>query len=511
MDLPANQRVSADFWKVGNFENSLQTCYFVFPITIDFFTPMSSLYEKMLRDLLHREEIELTMDQDKVVEEFMEFFEYPMSKAVMVLRGAAGTGKTFMIRLLTWFLLRQGYKVALLAPTGRAAKVITKRTRRYASTIHRHIYSPAESATGSIFFTLKENKDPIKIFYIVDEASMVGDGEKGGRGLLADLFKFVYTEYPQRKIIMVGDPAQLPPVGSTSSPALEPAYLEKEFGLAVFQANMTQVMRQGETSEVLRWANLVREAMDINTIPYPELAYGGEVELLENGHEALELYVGLYREDDPDAILFVTYSNKVAVDVNVAIRHLLFEPTEDLLPGELLMVVRNNYAWGTDEFPFIANGEMGVVREVHMETYEERYGLRFVDVELEFMNVADRPVEISCKIMLDLLTDKRAQIGFQQMQNLARIRREEYMHLPKTRAGHLFRKDPYLHALQVKYGYAVTGHKAQGGQWRNVIVGFEPMYKGMEMSDYLRWSYTAMTRAEERLFLLNCPYVQREW
>ena len=472
---------------------------------------MSFLYEKMLRDLLQREGIELTVDQDKVVEEFMEFFEYPMSRAIMVMRGAAGTGKTFMIRLLTWFLLRQGYKVALLAPTGRAAKVITKRTRRYASTIHRHIYSPAESATGSIFFTLKENKDPKKIFYIVDEASMVGDGEKGGRGLLADLFKFVYTEYPERKIIVVGDPAQLPPVGSTSSPALDPKYLEKEFGLAVFQASMTQVMRQEEASEVLRWANLVREAMEINTIPYPELVYGGEVELLENGHEALELYSGLYREDDPDVVLFVTYSNKMAVDVNIAIRHLMFEPEEDLLPGEMLMVVRNNYAWGTDEFPFIANGEMGVVREVHMETYEERYGFRFVDVDLEFMNLADRPVEISCKVMLDLLTDKRAQIGFQDMQNLARIRREEYMNIPKSRANVLFRKDPYLHALQVKYGYAVTGHKAQGGQWKNVIVGFEPLYKGMELSDYLRWSYTAMTRAEERLYMLNCPFVQRDW
>lgn len=472
---------------------------------------MSLLYEKMLRDLLQRESIELTEDQDRVLEVFLQFHEYPMSKAVFQMRGAAGTGKTFMIRLLTWFLLRQGYKVALLAPTGRAAKVITKRTRRYASTIHRHIYSPAESPSGSIFFTLKENKDPRKIYYIVDEASMVGDGEKGGRGLLADLFKYVYTEFPERKIIMVGDPAQLPPVGSSGSPALDPKYLEKEFGLNVFQADMTMVMRQEEASEVLRWANLVRQAMEINTIPYPDLNYGGEVEILENGHEALELFTGLYRDDDPENVLFVTYSNKLAVDVNIAIRHQMFEPTEDLLPGEMLMVVRNNYAWGNEDFPFIANGEMGTVRDVSWETYEEKYGLRFVDVELEFMNLADKPVEISCKIMLDLLTDKKAQVGFQEMQNLARIRREEYRDIPKTRANLLFRKDPYLHALQVKYGYAVTGHKAQGGQWKNVIVGFEPLYKGMEISDYLRWSYTAMTRAEERLYMLNCPFIQRDW
>ncbi len=499
------------FRKAANFENTLQICYFVFPITIDLFTAMSSLYEKMFRDLLHRESIELTEDQDKVLEGFLYYHEYPMSKAVFQMRGAAGTGKTFMIRLITWFLLRQGYKVVLLAPTGRAAKVITKRTRRYASTIHRHIYSPAESPTGSIYFTLKENKDPRKIYYIVDEASMVGDGENNGRGLLADLLKFIYSEYPERKVMMVGDPFQLPPVGNSSSPALDPTYLKKEFALEVFESEMTQVMRQEEASEILRWANLVREAMVMKTVPYPEINYGGEVQLLENGFEALELYTSLFRCDDPDNVLFITYSNKMAVEVNIAIRHQMFEPEEDLISGELLMVVRNNYAWGDDAFPFIANGEMGIIRDIHLETYEERYGMKFVDVEMEFMSLANEPVEVSCKVVLDLLTDKRAQLGLREMQNLARARREEYRDIPKTKAKHLFRKDPYVNALQIKYGYAVTGHKAQGGQWRNVIVAFEPLYKGMEMGDYLRWSYTAMTRAEERLYMLNCPYVQRDW
>jgi len=465
----------------------------------------------MLQDLLDREGILLTEDQEKVIAEFLQFRQDPLFRTIFLMRGAAGTGKTFMIRLLTWLLLRQGYKVALLAPTGRAAKVITKRTKRYASTIHRHIYSPVESPSGGIFFSLKENKDPRKIYYIVDEASMVGDGEKGGRGLLADLFKFVYSEYPERKVIMVGDPSQLPPVGSSSSPALDGKYLEKEFGMNVYQCDMTQVMRQEEASEVLVWANLVREAMEMNTVPAPELSYGGEVEVLENGHEGLELYTGLYREDDPDQVLFVTYSNKLAVEVNKAIRHQMFEPDQDLIRGELVMVVRNNYAWGNEEFPFIANGESGVVRDVHMETYEERYGLRFVDIDIEFQSLAGKPVELTCKVMLDLLADKRAQVGYQDMQHLIRIRREEYADLPKSRANEAARRDPYINALQIKYGYAVTGHKAQGGQWKQVIVGFEPMYKGMELSDYLRWSYTAMTRAEERLYLLNCPFIQREW
>lgn len=473
---------------------------------------MSAIQEKIIYDLLEREGLQLTEDQEEALHEFFRFFDFRLQRTIYLMRGAAGTGKTFMIRLLTWALLRMGYKVALMAPTGRAAKVITRRTRRYASTIHRYIYSPVESPGGGIFFDLKENKDPKRVVYIVDEASMVGDGpEDGGSGVLADLLKFVYTEHPDRKVIMVGDPAQLPPVGSSLSPALDPEYLDKSFGLETFVADMKRVMRQGETSEVLRWANLVREAMEIGTTPNVEHSYGGEVELLENGYEALELYVGMYAEDDPDHVLFITYSNKLAVEVNLAIRHQLFEPTQDLLRGEMLMVVRNNYAWGNKEFPFIANGEMGTVREVYAETYEEKYGLRFMDIDIEFQDLANNPVELRCKVVLDLLADKKAQLSYNDQQEAFRARRMEYETLPKTRRREAMRSDPYLNALQIKYGYAVTGHKSQGGQWKHVIVGFEPLYKGMDVQDYLRWSYTAMTRAEERLYLLNCPFVSRDF
>lgn len=500
--------------KHANFENRIQICYFVFTAILQklhLTRIMSALQEKIIQDLLDREGIQLTMDQEKALSEFFAFHQHRLHRSAYLLRGAAGTGKTFMIRLLTWSLLRQGYKVALLAPTGRAAKVITRRTRRYASTVHRHIYSPEESPGGSIFFRLKENEDAIRMYYIVDEASMVGDGDEGSTGLLADLLKFVYTEHPERKIIVVGDPAQLPPVGSSLSPALDPAYLKDQYGIHCHVAEMTEVMRQGEASEVLVWANQVREAMEMGTIPAPELNYGGEVELLENGYEALELYTGLYNEDDPDNVIFITYSNKLAVEVNRAIRQQMFEPTQELIVGEMLMVVRNNYAWGNKDFPFIANGEMGMVKATYPETYEELHGLRFMDVDLEFLNLSSEPVELRCKLILNLLDTPQAQVSYRDMQELIRTRRIAYESLPKTRAHEAQRKDPYMNALQVKYGYAVTGHKAQGGQWRNVIVGFEPQYQGMELNDYLRWSYTAMTRAEERLYLLNCPFVQREW
>ena len=175
------------------------------------------------------------------------------------------------------------------------------------------------------------------------------------------------------------------------------------------------------------------------------------------------------------------------------------------------MVVRNNYAWGEAKFPFIANGEMGIVRYVHSETYEERYGLKWIDVDIEFLNLAEQPVEINCKVLQDLLDDKRPQLGFGDMQRVRVERRREYDELPATKSKEKIRKDPYINALQVKYGYAITGHKSQGGQWQHVLIGFEPIYKGMNVEDYLRWTYTSFTRAEERLYLLNFPFLEREF
>ncbi|MFM2375874.1 MAG: hypothetical protein RLZZ165_971 [Bacteroidota bacterium] len=456
--------------------------------------------------------MKLTPDQESAVETFFRYHRDEIGRAVFVLEGAAGTGKTFLIRLLAYFLSQQGYKVALLAPTGRAAKVITKRTRRYASTIHRYIYAPREADGGSFSFQLKENKDPRKMYYIVDEASMVGDGGADeGAGLLRDLLKFVFQEDIHRKIIMVGDPAQLPPVGSQTSPALDLDYLQKQYRLRVLGTQMKEVMRQAEFSEVLRYATEIREAMESGIPPVIEKAWGGEVEFVDNGHEAMELYSGLFGADDPDAVVFITYSNKLAVDVNLAVRRLLHEPDEDLIRGEQIMVVRNNYAWGEQQFPFIANGEMGFVREVYRETYEEKYGFRWIDAVIEFQDLSNNAVEVKCKVVLDLLADKKAQLTYADMQQVQRGRRQEHEQAPKTRAAETMRKDPYMNALQIKYGYAVTGHKAQGGQWRNVIVAYEPMYPGITMHDYMRWWYTAVTRAEDKLYLLGFPFGQKEF
>ena len=473
---------------------------------------MTQSYRHILHELLQQEAITLTDDQAAAIEAFLHFFADPAPDAVLILRGAAGTGKTFLIRLLTRFLTRQGWKSALLAPTGRAAKVITRRTKRYASTLHRYVYTPMDEG-GGISFRLKENKDPQKMCYIVDEASMVGDAGEGSKGnsVLGDFFEFAFASSTGRKVIMVGDPAQLPPVGSQTSPALERAYLIEHFGVTVHETEMVEVMRQEADSDILVWASEVRLAMVEDRAPVVERVYGSDVEVLDDGNEALELYTGLYREDDPDRVLFVTYSNKFATDVNRAIRQRLFEAEEELISGEILMVVRNNYAWGTGKFPFIANGEMGVVNTVHRHTLEEKHGLRFVDVTMEFQDLADQAVEVTCKVMLDLLLSKDAQMPYPVMQRLMVERKMAYADLPMSRRVAELRKDPYLNALQVKYGYAVTGHKSQGGQWKNVIVGFEPLYQGMDLKDYLRWTYTAVTRAEEKLYVLGCPFLPRDF
>lgn len=458
--------------------------------------------------------VTLTEDQTAAVGAFLDFHSQKNSRSVFVLRGVAGTGKTFLINLLTRFLRKVGYKTALLAPTGRAAKVITRRTRRYASTVHRYIFSPLESPHGGIVFMLKENKDPETMYYIVDEASMVGDksgADEPGGGLLTDLLNFAFAGEPNRRILFVGDHAQLPPVGSQVSPALDDDYLRKRHKLNVSSAELNEVMRQEGGSEILRLASEIRDAMEMDRTPVLDINYRGDVQVLDQGYEGLELYTGLFESDNPDKVVFITYSNHFAVRVNQALRQQMYEVEDQLVPGELLMVVRNNYAWGDEKFPFIANGEMGVVRRIYADTYEERYGLHWVDVDLEFQNLSQEPVEVNCKLVLDLLNNKKPQLGYADMQPVVVQRRQEYEFLPKTRADEGMRKDPYINALQVKYGYAVTGHKAQGGQWEHVLIGFEPLYQGMNMREYLRWTYTAFTRAEEALYLLDCPFISREY
>ena len=470
---------------------------------------LKDLKEKILKDILGKDDITLTDDQDHALKEFMRFFKSPDDRTSFLLTGSAGTGKTFLINIFTRLLRKTGYKVILLAPTGRAAKVISKRTRRLAYTVHHHIYSPRENLYGQVVFDLKENKEESKVVYVVDEASMIGDQSDGSteRGLLQDLLRYVFHQDESRKLILVGDPVQLPPVGHSDSPALDPKFLAFEGDMGVYHAHLTEVKRQIVDSEVLENAVLIRDAYLGGDMGALALNPGREVQMLENPWESLEIYMGYYQEGNLDRVVFITYSNYQATRVNKAIRNQLFGTEEKIFPSEQLMVVKNNYAWGDQKrFPFIANGEMGTVRTVYKETLEQRYGLSWMDVEIEFQDAKGEPILIDCKIVLDLLEGKQAQLENDVMYAILQERRQEYVGLPKTQANALMRTDPYINALQVKYGYAITGHKSQGGQWENVIIGFEPDY-GNDLRAYVRWTYTVFTRAEERVFMLNCPFV----
>lgn len=473
---------------------------------------MDELKKKILQDITGEEDIQLTEDQEVALANFVAFYNSPEDRTTFLLTGSAGTGKTFMINIFTRFLKKMGYKVVLLAPTGRAAKVISKRTQRAAYTIHHHIYNVSEGLYGDISFQPRTNKEKTKTVYIVDEASMVGDQTDGStrRGLLLDLLDFVFEEDPYRKLMLVGDPVQLPPVGHDTSPALNSDYLRFEGMLTVFAAALTEVKRQLTDSEVLENAVMIRDAFLSEEETELELIPGRDVSSLENGWEGLESYMGYFEEGNPDRVVFITYSNFRAMKVNMAIRqNLLYEDAQRLLsPSDLLMVVKNNYAWGDAKtLPFIANGEMCTVREVYDDTYEEKYGLHWIDAELEFLDTQQNPIRITCKLVLDLLQNKMPQLDKTVLNQVSHERNQEYIQLPKTQAAEMRRTDPYINALQVKYGYAITGHKSQGGQWENVIIGFEPDY-GQNPRAYLRWTYTVFTRAEERVFVLDCPFME---
>ncbi|MEM7370892.1 MAG: AAA family ATPase [Bacteroidota bacterium] len=468
------------------------------------------LRQQLIQDLLGRENIVLSEDQEEALKTFSYFMDAEEERATFLLTGSAGTGKTFLINLLTLMLRRSGYKVVLLAPTGRAAKVITRSTKRLAFTIHHHIYSPLENAYGDVHFVLKANKELTKTVYVVDEASMIGDQTDGSTpgGLLDDLAGYVFGMDPYRKLVLVGDPVQLPPVGHSESPALDAPHLENKTDLSVYHTHLTDVKRQINDSNVLENAVRVRDAFLNNRPQDLEFNIGREVQVLENPWEALETYMGYYQEGNPDRVVFLTYSNYQAVRVNQAIRHQLLETEELLIPGDLLMVVKNNYAWGDSKrMPFIANGEMCTVREVMSETYEERYGLKWVNASLEFLDRKGELMLVECKLVLDLLQSKTPQLDHELRMSIMQERRHEYIGMSKAKVSELLRSDPYLNALQVKYGYAITGHKSQGGQWQNVLIGFEPDY-GNNILAYIRWTYTTLTRAEDRVFVLRCPFVE---
>ena len=465
---------------------------------------------------------EPTREQQEAIDVFTTFMADRHEHAVMIMRGSAGTGKTTLAAAIVRALQSLEQQLVLMAPTGRAAKVFSLYAGSAAYTIHRRIYRQKSLEGG---FELGYNNAHDTLF-IVDEASMVSlNGE--GRSLLDDLISFVYNGRNCR-LMLIGDQAQLPPVGEEESPALMSSVLSI-YGLHVHECTLNEVLRQSQESGILYNATEVRWLMYEETVPSvsSEANYRGTVPHLPKVHlqgfsdihvvpgdELIETLASSYSKVGLDETMVVTRSNKRANIFNQGIRNQILGREEELTTGDQLMVVKNNYFW-TSKTPdsegssleFIANGDMCVVRKVR--NVHEQYGFRFAEVTMTFPDYDD--YELTATVLLDTLTSEAPALTRDQQEELYNKVLEDYADIPrKPDRLKALKEDRYYNALQVKYAYAATCHKAQGGQWAHIYVDQGYMTDDMLSADYLHWLYTAFTRATEQLYLINWPNTQIE-
>ena len=452
--------------------------------------------------------------------------------SAMVLRGAAGTGKTTLAGAIVRALLTLKQKLILLAPTGRAAKVFSLYAGSEAYTIHRRIYRQKTAGDLSMF-SLSDNLHRDTLF-IVDEASMIAayggsEGTSFGSGsLLADLVHYVYQGVNCR-LMLIGDHAQLPPVGEEESPALSTALLST-MGLTIHEATLSEVLRQSQQSGILWNATQVRKMVEREFTPFsssdspsgegapltslPKIRFQRFSDIVNvPGGELIEALASSYSHVGMDETMVVTRSNKRAVIYNRGIRNTVLDREEELCRGDQLMIVRNNYYWsqklkddeGKAPLSFLANGDSCVVQRVR--NIHELYGFRFADVTVLLPDYND--LELTATVLLDTLATEAPSLPREQQEQLYQRVMDDYADIPlKQDRLKALRSDPHYNALQVKYGYAVTCHKAQGGQWEHVYIDQGYMTDDMLTPDYLHWLYTALTRAKKKVFLVNWPTTQ---
>ncbi len=452
-----------------------------------------------------------TPEQEIAVKYLSEFLLSSRNKVVFMLRGYAGTGKTSLVGALVRTLDKLKQKSVLLAPTGRAAKVFSAYAGHPAFTIHKKIYRQQSFSNELSNFSVNDNLTTHTL-YIVDEASMISNeglsGSMFGTGrLLDDLVQFVYSGQGCRLLLM-GDTAQLPPVGEEQSPALFADAL-KGYGLEVLEVDLTQVVRQEQQSGILWNATLLRRLIaedDCYSLPKIKVSGFADIKVLP-GNELIETLSSCYDHDGLDETIVVCRSNKRANIYHKGIRAQILWREDELNTGDLLMVAKNNYFWTEKEkeMDFIANGEIAVVRRVRHT--RELYGFRFADVTLSFPDYDDFELEVN--MLLDTLHTDSPALPKAEHDRLFYSVLEDYADITvKRERMKKMKADPYYNALQVKYAYAVTCHKAQGGQWKNVFLDQGYMTDEYLTPDYFRWLYTAFTRATGTLYLVNYPIEQ---
>ena len=447
-----------------------------------------------------------TAEQEKAMDTFARFMTDRDERAVMVLRGAAGTGKTSLSAAFVRALVSLQQKLVLLAPTGRAAKVFSLYAGHPAYTIHRRIYRQ-KSIEGAFDLNYNSAHDTL---FMVDEASMIANSSNYGESIFAggqlmdDLMRFVYNDRNCR-MMLIGDRAQLPPVGETESPALQSDVL-RSYGLHVYECNLNEVLRQSEESGILWNATEVRHLMYCGMYELPKVRFNGFADIRNvPGDELIEQLASSYSQVGLDDTIVVTRSNKRANIYNHGIRNTVLDREEELCSGDQIMVVKNNYYWRKEEF--IANGDRAVIRRVRH--VHEQYGFRFADVTMTFPDYDD--YELTATVLLDTLTSEAPALTREQQEILYNKVLEDYADVPqKPERLKKVKEDKYYNALQVKFAYAATCHKAQGGQWAHVYVDQGYMTDDMLTPEYMHWLYTAFTRATEKLYLVNWPKTQTD-
>ena len=467
-----------------------------------------------------------TDEQEHALDVFARFMTDRDDRVVMILRGSAGTGKTTLAGAIVRAMAILKQKIILLAPTGRAAKVFSLNAGHAAYTIHRRIYRQ-KSAGDLSSFNLNENLNRDTLF-IIDEASMIanqgyGDSAFGSGCLLDDLVHFVYQSEKGAncRMLLIGDKAQLPPVGEDESPALMADVL-RCYGMRVYECDLNQVLRQrlrvgeqssgmGGGSGILWNATVIRQMIthdSMTALPKIRFAGFGDIRMVPGG-ELIDALSTSYYQVGTDQTIVITRSNKRANIYNQGIRNQVLDREEELCGGDQLMIVKNNYFWteGSKEVPFVANGDVAVVKRVRR--VHELYGFRFAEVTMQFPDYDD--FELTAIVCLDTLTSEAPALTREQQEQLYNAVMEDYADVP-TKAERIkkMKGDRYYNALQVKFAYAVTCHKAQGGQWAHVYLDQGYMTDDMLTPDYIHWLYTAFTRATEQLYLVNWPKTQTD-
>jgi ATP-dependent exoDNAse (exonuclease V) alpha subunit len=464
----------------------------------------SSLFYK----LLHQNFLfQPTVKQNLFFQKIADFLIATSNDEIFVLKGYAGTGKTTIISTVINHLEAINMKCVLLAPTGRAAKVISNYSGKPAYTIHKRIYFPKKSKSGGVSFTLQQNKFKDTIF-IVDESSMISDTSQDSKlyengSLLDDLFFYVETG-KNCKLLLVGDTAQLPPVNMTISPALDINTLSLHYQKNVQHIELDEVMRQAETSGILYNATQLRELLDSHFIDTFQFNLSGfkDIVRLQDGYDIQDAIQGAYDNYGLEDTVFIVRSNKRANQYNQQIRTSILSKENELSTGDYLMVVKNNYFWLKEESEagFIANGD--IIEILEIRKIQELYGFKFATVKIRMVDYPNQ-APFDTILMLDTITSESPSLTYEQSNQLYQEvlldyedERQQYKKLQKVK------ENEYFNALQVKFSYAITCHKSQGGQWKTVFVEQPYLPDGIDV-DYVRWLYTAITRAQEKLYLIG--------